>query len=390
MKLEISEDHRPRWLPPRAASDHVTTALFRALAVLRVVVMVYAVIKIADRRDDYDRPGAAWAVAGVIVVWTALMTWAYDDPRRRRFPLYALDLAVATGLVLTTPYIQSDAMIDSHASHMPTFWVMAAVLAWAVGRGWVEGLVASAVVSVADASVKPSVDSTTLGNIFLLLLAAGMVGYTASMLREAAELRAAAEREAAATEERTRLARVVHDGVLQVLALVQRRGLEAGGELAEIGRLAGEQEAALRALVQGDARSRTANWRADLVTALEALQGGAVTVSGPGVPVELSAHTVEQLTAVVRACLDNVNRHVGEGAPAWVLVEDLGDRVVVGVRDEGPGIPEGRLEQAAGDGRLGVSQSIRGRITDLDGSAVLITAPGRGTEWELTVPKADR
>ena len=53
----------------------------------------------------------------------------------------------------------------------------------------------------------------------------------------------------AASRERERLARGIHDSVLQVLALVQRRGAEAGGEAAEIGRLAGEQEAALRALI---------------------------------------------------------------------------------------------------------------------------------------------
>ena len=58
---------------------------------------------------------------------------------------------------------------------------------------------------------------------FLLFLAAGVVGYTAGHLREAAEIRARAERAAAIHEERTRLARAVHDGVLQVLALVQRR-----------------------------------------------------------------------------------------------------------------------------------------------------------------------
>jgi signal transduction histidine kinase len=365
----------------------VTTALFRALSVLRIVMMLYAVVKIAQRTEDFKRPGAAWAVAAVIVGWTALMTWAYDEPKRRRFPLYAADLAVTTGLVLTTPYIQSRAMIDQHASHMPTFWVTAAVLAWAVGRGWVEGLIASVVVSMADVSVKVSVDSTTVGNIFLLVLGAGMVGYTASMLRESAELRAAAEREAAATEERTRLARAVHDGVLQVLALVQRRGLEAGGDLADLGRLAGEQETALRALMQGEARGRTASGTTDLVASLEALNAGAVTFSGPGAPVELARHKVEELTAVVKACLDNVTRHVGEEAPAWVLVEDLGSKVVVSVRDEGPGIPEGRLDQAAGDGRLGVRHSICGRMTDLGGSAQLVTGPGQGTEWELTVPK---
>lgn len=42
----------------------------------------------------------------------------------------------------------------------------------------------------------------------------------------------------AATRERERLARDIHDGVLQVLAMVQRRGTELGGEAAELGRMA--------------------------------------------------------------------------------------------------------------------------------------------------------
>ncbi|HEX5986716.1 MAG TPA: ATP-binding protein, partial [Nocardioides sp.] len=75
-------------------------------------------------------------------------------------------------------------------------------------------------------------------------------------------------------------------------------------------------------------------------------------------------------------------------APAWVLVEDLGDSVVVTVRDEGPGIPPGRLDAARAEGRLGVAESVRGRIADLGGRSVLVTGPGQGTEWELTVPRA--
>jgi signal transduction histidine kinase len=70
-----------------------------------------------------------------------------------------------------------------------------------------------------------------------------------------------------------------------------------------------------------------------------------------------------------------------------VLVEGFPDRVEISVRDEGPGIPEGRLEQAAADGRLGVSQSIQGRIADLGGSAT-VTTGADGTEWELVVPRA--
>ena len=81
-----------------------------------------------------------------------------------------------------------------------------------------------------------------------------------------------------------------------------------------------------------------------------------------------------------------MTRHVGPGAPAWVLLEDLGEDVGLSVRDEGPGIPAGRLDEAVGQGRLGVSHSIRGRVADLGGTADLDTGAA-GTEWSIVVPK---
>jgi signal transduction histidine kinase len=102
--------------------------------------------------------------------------------------------------------------------------------------------------------------------------------------------------------------------------------------------------------------------------------------------VELPAATVQELVAVTRACLDNVRLHVGEDAPAWVLLQAFPDRVELSVRDEGPGIPAGRLEEAASQGRLGVVESIRGRIADLGGTAELVTGES-GTEWEFVVPR---
>ena len=46
----------------------------------------------------------------------------------------------------------------------------------------------------------------------------------------------------------------------------------------------------------------------------------------------------------------------------------------------------GRLEEAASQGRLGISESIRGRIADLGGTAELTTG-SFGTEWEFVVPR---
>jgi signal transduction histidine kinase len=119
------------------------------------------------------------------------------------------------------------------------------------------------------------------------------------------------------------------------------------------------------------------------MSALERRPG--VSVAAPAHGVVLDAARAGEIVAVVAAALDNVAAHAGPEARAWVLVESTGDVVRVSVRDDGPGIPEGRLEQARREGRLGVSSSIRGRVAELGGSADLSTGP-HGTEWELTFP----
>jgi signal transduction histidine kinase len=97
----------------------------------------------------------------------------------------------------------------------------------------------------------------------------------------------------------------------------------------------------------------------------------------------LPAGLAHELGGAVAAAVENVRRHCPEGVRMWILVEDEPGGVVVTVRDEGPGIPAGRLDQAAAQGRLGVAQSIRGRLADLGGTATITSAPGQGTEVEL-------
>jgi signal transduction histidine kinase len=57
------------------------------------------------------------------------------------------------------------------------------------------------------------------------------------------------------------------------------------------------------------------------------------------------------------------------------------------VRDDGRGFDPGRLAAAAVSGRLGVSQSIIGRLRDAGGTAVVTSRPGQGTEVDLRVPQ---
>ena len=351
---------------------------------LRVVLLVNAVGLIIWRWDSVDHAAAGVACVIVMVGWTAYVTYAYADPGRRTIWLLSADLVVAVGLVLVSPLVKGD---DFRAT-IPGFWVMAALLAWAIHYYWRGGLFAGACLVAADLSVRDDLTQSTYGNVFLLLVGGPVVGFMSESLQLMAQERDAAQRQALAEVERARLARVVHDGVLQVLALVQRRGAEIGGEATQLARLAGEQEAALRTLIraQDSVRSESST-SVDLAAELAALESrSGVTVATPGVPVEVDSHLAAELVAVVRACLDNVTTHVGEEARVWVLLEALPDEIEVDVRDEGPGIPEGRLEEAETEGRLGVSESIRGRIRELGGTATLTTGD-HGTDWEFLVPR---
>ncbi|TYL46145.1 histidine kinase [Nocardioides sp. BGMRC 2183] len=362
--------------------------MFRALAWLRIALLANAV-GLNVYRDNFDHPAAGWVSVGVMVVWTGVALVRYRRPEHRTQALLIADLGVAAAMMAVTPLIKG----SWFSATIPGFWVAGALFAWGIRYGWRGGLFAGVVLAGIDLIAREHIEQKDYSLVFLMVLGGATVGYLCGSLQEMAAERDRAQRRAAAEAERTRLGRAVHDGVLQVLALVQRRGAELGGTGAELSRLAAEQEEALRALIRVQSAVDT-EWptnaatadpptETDLASALGALAARRhAEVALPGSPVLLPTEAVGELLGAVGACLDNVARHVGEDAPAWILLEDLGDRVVVSVRDEGPGIPEERLAAAEADGRWGVSESIRGRLRDLGGQARLETGP-HGTEWEL-------
>lgn len=334
-------------------------------------------------RGGFSHPlGGACLLTGM-VVWTFVVSWAYHSYARRTTAWVVADLVVALAAVALTALVKE----PGYHSTVPGFWVMAAMFAWAIHWRAVGGLVAALLLSLDDVLTRHYLSETIYGNLFLLLIGGPIVGLMVDSLLRSAARTAAAERAAAAAAERTRLSRAVHDGVLQVLALVQRRGPELGPDGVDLGRLAGEQEAALRALIrQQDAVDPTPGV-VDLVGELSSLERRAgVSVAAPSGGVLLDKAVADEVVSVVSSCLDNVVTHVGPTAPAWVLLEETPEAILVTVRDEGPGIPPGRLEEAEREGRLGVASSIRGRVSELGGSATLTTGP-YGTEWELSVPR---
>jgi signal transduction histidine kinase len=367
--------------------------LWRSIAVFRGASLAYAAFLLVVGRANYAHLAWAWVVLAAMAAWTLISTLAYARPARRAWPLLLTDLLLTAAALLSTAVLQYPSSLGVAAMPVTATWVAGPVLAWAVAGGIRGGVVAGAALGACDLylrhlSLTTAYRSTLLNATVLLLLAGIVVGYVSRLADRAEQALQRATEIEAASRERERLARHIHDSVLQVLALVQRRGSEAGGEAAELGRLAGEQETALRRLIAADTGPALLTGERDLGALLGQEACAAVSVVTPAGPVLLADRTAHETAAAVRAALDNVRRHCGPQTRAWVLLDDEGSAVSITVRDSGPGIPPGRLEQAQAEGRLGVSQAICGRIRDLGGSASVTSTPAAGTEVRLRVPRA--
>ena len=81
-----------------------------------------------------------------------------------------------------------------------------------------------------------------------------------------------------------------------------------------------------------------------------------------------------------------MEKHAGPGAKAWVLLDQEDSEVILWVRDNGVGMDLSEAASAGERGRLGIRDSIVGRMTALGGAAVVKSTLGEGTEWELRFP----
>ena len=184
------------------------------------------------------------------------------------------------------------------------------------------------------------------------------------------------------SQERAEMAAHLHDSVLQTLALVQQRSDDPRAVAA----LARRQERELRAWL-----SRRAPAEGDPPRLAAALEAAASEVERDhGVAVEVVAvgdadldAPGEALVAAAREAMVNAAKF-GGGSTVDVYAEALDGEIQVYVRDRGPGFSPADLPAD----RRGVRESIVGRMARHGGKGEIHSAPGAGTEVELTLPRS--
>lgn len=190
-------------------------------------------------------------------------------------------------------------------------------------------------------------------------------------------------------QERAEVAAHVHDSVLHTLTLIQRNAESAS----EVRRLARAQERDLRAWLyrpEGNGKDEAE----EPGTVAEAVKRSAAEVEDKhGVPLEVvvvgDCPLDDGLSAQMQAAREamvNAAKYGGEGGAVQVYAEVEEETVFVSVRDRGPGFD---LDSIPAD-RMGVRESIIGRMERNGGTARLRAVPDGGTEVELTMKRAEK
>lgn len=176
--------------------------------------------------------------------------------------------------------------------------------------------------------------------------------------------------------ERAEIAAHLHDSVLQTLALIQKRSESQP----EVLRLARAQERELREWIYQDATRNPGH----LVARVKGIAGELEDTYGHGVELvavgdALMTERGEALVQASREAMLNAVRHAGTDVS--VYLEATPAKTEIFVRDRGPGFDPAAI---AAD-RLGVRESIVGRMQRHGGTAVIISDAG-GTEIRLSMP----
>lgn len=393
---------------PRAPKGTKRT-LARGVLVFRWVSLGWMTIIAATHPDGFTRPELAWGSIGAVAAWTV---WLTIDRRRWGGWILWVDVALSAWLLVASGLVVERGTIITGRPLLASGYPLSPVFLWAVTRGLAGGLSAAAVLTVAvvisrlvngvSLGAVPASDIQNLaGTIVNFFVAGGAVGLVSRLVVQSAEEAQFAntallvEREhAARLAERETLARQIHDSVLQALALVHKRGrqlVERGEvsiqEVAELAGMARHQEAQLRNLILRPPEATPqgfASLRENLEAVAQAVDGPTPTVSSVG-PIWLDQSRVDEIGAAAREALVNVSKHA-HATRTSVFADEEDGYVAVTVRDNGIGFiyDEERLRE---EGKAGMLKSIKGRIVDLGGTMTVTSAPGKGTEIELQVPK---
>jgi signal transduction histidine kinase len=178
--------------------------------------------------------------------------------------------------------------------------------------------------------------------------------------------------------ERAEIAAHLHDSVLQTLTLIRKHS----DDPAAVAKLARAQERDLRTYLYQDRRTAAQSVATALAAAVSSVEDAhavAIEVVSVG-----DAPTDKHLRAAVAAAKEAASNAAKHGvSPISVYAEVTANSYEIFVRDSGPGFNPKRIPAD----RLGIRESIMGRVERHGGSAAVTSKKGESTEVHISVPR---
>lgn len=332
-------------------------------------------------REELVNAPLAYVLVGVALAITIAATASARETRTIRPPLVGAEVACGAALLAADGWAYGPGHAFSIALSLGVAWPLAGVLSAGVAGGPWAGLGAGLLMGAArlaavwangirelDGARILSLVTTTV----LFVLAGVVAGHVTRLLRRA-------EREISAARAREEVARTLHDGVLQTLAVIERR---ADDPL--LARMARDQGSSLREFIAGLRDSSDPDLAAALRAAgtrYEDSFGGRVQVI---VADDLPAPKPARATALAGAvgeALTNAGKHGGATTVTVFVEPDDDGGVFCSVKDDGRG-----FDPASTSEGLGISRSIRERLDEVGGHVEIESRAGGPTEIRMWVP----
>jgi signal transduction histidine kinase len=387
--LDVARHLRGWWETRR-----VTSGLLRGIAIFRLVALAIVIGTLVTERSSLKMTILASVLVALTTVATLSITWLNltKSDALTSIPVVGGELLIGAALLLFDGLVFRTGHVGSTQSGLAGSWPIAGVLSAGVAMGPWIGLVAGSIMGIAHVLAAP-LNGVSLKSSSVLAVLTSFVLYAIYGVAAGYAVRVvhAYDETLSRTRARDEVSRTLHDGVLQTLAVIERRSGDP-----ELSALAREQERDLRAFLSDIAREQAGPFAAasvrrkrvaasELRASIQQLVSRQLRHSSTRSTVFVAEDTppipsqrADAVLGAVSEALANVAKHAA-ASNVTIFVEPFERKgLFCSVKDDGVGFDVDSVVEG-----FGMTNSIRRRIDEIGGRVELVGRDGIGTEVKL-------
>lgn len=360
----------------------------KALVVARWLTLAWMVgiVAVSSERDAIRHPLAAWLCVIAVALAAAWSTYAVRTDPERLFgtPFLVVEAALAFGLSIIDGWVFEPGHVFEVSQSLATQYPLIAVVSIGLARGPIVAGCVGLMIGPAEwlGAVLNGFDDWSMRHQISIVATSLFYGAAGAVFGWQSRLLRSAEADIADRRARDDVARVLHDTVLQTLAMVEKRSLDSDPELAGAAR---QTDRELRQFLYGSSSLAADSLERRVRHAVERAERHHPLIAGLTLSVNViddgcraSADEQDAIASATGEAVANALEHAA-ATSITVFVETTDDGAVyASIRDDGCG-----FDPAGVRDRHGVADSIVARMRDVGGRAEIRSAQDGGTEVQL-------